>query len=387
MKASKQHSLGQYFTTNHELLEVVFQFIHNHPSNILEPSIGRGDIVQFISNRDCTVSFDMYEIDPTIPLLETIPKEDVIYADFLQATIDCKYKTIVGNPPYVKTRKGNLYIDFIRKCYDLLEYGGELIFIVPTDVFKLTGTAKLMIEMMKNGTFTDIYHPNNEKLFENASIDIIVFRYCKNPILEKCVAYNYRRMLIINNNGLITFQDVDSELHDKILLHDLFNVYVGLVSGKEEIYKNSTLGNIDVLNSEKTVDRYIYINEFPCDDTKINDYLLSHKTTLMARAIRKFDESNWYQWGAPRNIRIMETHAGEDCIYISTLTRKQNVAFLGKVQYFGGGLIMLKPKYSCDLNRIVDYLNSDAFKSNFTFSGRFKIGHRQLCYSFITNAV
>ena len=32
-----------------------------------------------------------------------------------------------------------------------------------------------------------------------------------------------------------------------------------------------------------------------------------------------------------------------------------------------------------DLKKIVEYLNSDTFKENYTFSGRFKIGHRQLC--------
>jgi hypothetical protein len=59
------------------------------------------------------------------------------------------------------------------------------------------------------------------------------------------------------------------------------------------------------------------------------------------------------------------------------------VSFLGKINYFGGGLIMLKPKKKCNLNNIVSYINSNAFKDNFMFSGRFKIGHRQICNSYI----
>ena len=39
--------------------------------------------------------------------------------------------------------------------------------------------------MMTNGTFTHIFHPHNEKMFDNASIDVIVFRYCKNSLIEK----------------------------------------------------------------------------------------------------------------------------------------------------------------------------------------------------------
>lgn len=383
MKKSKQHALGQYFTTHITLLEIIFQYIRNKSSIILEPSIGRGDIVQYINNHDNTIKFDMYEIDNTISLLETVSPSDVIYGDFLQQRFDRTYKTIVGNPPYVKTKTGNLYIDFIQKCYELLDYDGELIFIVPSDLFKLTRSAKMLNEMMNHGTFTDIYHPNNEKLFENASIDVMVFRYCKNSTLEKQVMYNNQPMTIVNNKGLITFQDIDSILEDRILLQDLFDVYVGLVSGKEEVYKNKSLGNIDIINDEDKVERYIYINEFPCKNIQINEYLLGHKSILISRAIRKFNETNWYEWGAPRNIRAMESCMGTECIYINTLTRKKNVAFLGKVQYFGGGLIMLKPKQPCNLVPIVEYLNSDIFKSNFTFSGRFKIGHRQLCYSMI----
>lgn len=48
-------------------------------------------------------------------------------------------------------------------------------------------------------------------------------------------------------------------------------------------------------------------------------------------------------------------------------------------------LIMLKPKKKCNLNNIVSYINSNTFKDNFMFSGRFKIGHRSLSNSFIPN--
>jgi len=44
---------------------------------------------------------------------------------------------------------------------------------------------------------------------------------------------------------------------------------------------------------------------------------------------------------------------------------------------------MLKPKKNCNLSSIVSYINSNAFKDNFIFSGRFKIGHRQISNSYI----
>ena len=116
---------------------------------------------------------------------------------------------------------------------------------------------------------------------------------------------------------------------------------------------------------------------------KINEYLLGRKTSLLERRIRKFNENNWFEWGAPRNIHIMKEHANKECIYIYNLTRNTNVAFVGKVNYFGGALLMLKPKKKYNLNKVVSYLNSNVFKDNFMFSNRFKIGHRQISNSFI----
>lgn len=377
------NKLGQYFTTNDELKEIVYKFILNNPQNILEPSIGQGDLVSYVINKLPKITFDMYEIDNKIKLLDKIEKKHVIYADFIKHDITKKYKTIIGNPPYVKINKRNLYIDFIEKCYNLLENNGELIFIIPSDFFKLTSASKLLNTMMTNGTFTHIYHPHNEKLFNNANIDIIIFRYNKNNSIEKTVLYNNKLHNIINTNGLITFSNKENT--NNIMFKDYFDIYVGLVNGKEEIYKNSELGNIKVLNGENKIDKYIYIEKYPCDDEKINKYLLDNKKKLLERKIKKFNENNWFEWGAPRNITTINKNIGKDCIYIYNLTRKKNISFIGNVEYFGGSLIMLLPKKECNLNNIITYLNSDIFKENFIFSGRFKIGHRQISNFFIPN--
>ena len=378
-----KHDLGQYFTTHNELKEKVFEFILNNPSNILEPSIGQGDLITFITEKTPITIFDMYEIDTKIKLLGEIQKDNVIYGDFMKQTITKTYKTIVGNPPYVRTKNGNLYIDFTEKCYNLLDNNGELIFIVPSDFLKLTSASKLLNTMMTNGSFTHIYHPHNEKLFENASIDVIVFRYCKNNSIEKKVLYNDKKLYITNSNGLITFGE--KENNNGVLFQDYFDIYVGLVSGKEDVYKNEKLGNIEVLNGEDKIDKYIYIEKYPCENEEINKHLSLHKTELIERGIRKFNENNWFEWGAPRNITTINANLGKECIYIYNLTRKTNVSFVGKVNYFGGGLIMLKPKKTCNLNNVVSFINSNTFKDNFMFSGRFKIGHRQICNSYIPN--
>jgi hypothetical protein len=105
----------------------------------------------------------------------------------------------------------------------------------------------------------------------------------------------------------------------------------------------------------------------------------------MERKIRKFHDRNWFEWGAPRNISTIRRFWGQSCIYVATLTRDTRVAFLGKVGYFGGGLLMMIPKH-CDkkitslktLEHIVAQFNSPEFQTNYRFSGRFKMGQRML---------
>jgi adenine-specific DNA-methyltransferase len=376
------HDLGQYFTTNLELKNRLVGMIKNGPDVILEPSIGRGDLIVSVKEKFPSSIIDMYEIDNSIELLNGIEKSDVIYGDFLKQDITKRYKTIIGNPPYVKTKNGNLHIDFTEKCYDLLENSGELIFIVPSDFLKMTSSVKLLQKMMSNGSFTDIFHPNKEKLFSNASVDIIVFRYCKNNLLDKIVNYNNEMKHISCKNGLISFS-IEKQNDTTQIISDYFDVYVGQVSGNEKIMKNMEFGNIDILNGENIVDKYIKLDIYPTENEKLNEYLIQHKEELINRGIRKFTEKNWYEFGSLRNVRIVENHIGKDCIYVKNLTRHKNIAFKGIVSYFGGGILMLYPKKNVILENVVDYLNSDGFKENFLFSGRFMIGQRQISNSYI----
>ena len=338
--------------------------------------MGRGDLIKYIQSITPNIEFDLYEIDETINFLPEIQKEQIHFGDFLQQEINNKYKTIIGNPPYVKTKTGNLYIDFIDRCYELLEDKGELIFIVPSDFIKLTSSGKVINKMMENGTFTHIIHPNKENLFDNASIDIIVFRYCKDNTLPKKILVNNEEKFLVNTNGILTF--TEQENTNMQTLSEYFNVYVGMVTGRESVYKNEEFGNITLLNKKDQRDKYIFMDKFPSNNEKLNIYMLTNKNTLINRKIKKFTEDDWFKWGAPRNQKNIENNMGKECIYVSNLTRSKEVAFVGKVEYFGGSLLMMVPKKKIDLKKIVEYLNSEKFKSNYMFSGRFKIGHKQL---------
>ena len=376
-----KHEKGQYFTTNLDLQKKVVEFVKNKPAEILEPSVGAGHLQVALAAAYPDVAFDTFEIDDTIKFLPDVKPE---IGDFLEQKLDKTYATIVGNPPYVKTKGKNLYLQFIDRCVDLLDVGGEMIMIVPSDVFKLTSAAKIITRMLSIGTFTDIYHPHNEKLFEGASIDVLVFRYMRDAKGSE-VMYNDKPMYLAAANGIVTFtKDKPGDVANIIRVSTYFTVHVGLVSGKEGVFK-SELGNVMVMNKRGTTNKYIMTAEFPTPDARINAHLTTHKDALIGRKIRKFNEGNWFEWGALRNIKTTADNMGKPCIYIYTLTRDKVVAWVDTVKHYGGSIIMLLPieKVPVDLQKTVTYLNSAEFRDQYTQAGRFKIGQKHVANAMI----
>jgi adenine-specific DNA-methyltransferase len=378
--------LGQYFTVSEDLQNTVTSLILNNPEIILEPSFGKGHLVTKVLESFPNTKIIGYEIDKDLSPVIQHKNITVTYSDFLQDTDHTNsesyrtntrsYRTIIGNPPYVKTSSGNLYIKFIEKCMGLLKESGELIFIVPSTFLKATSARNIVQNMISMGSFTHIYFPNKEKLFHGANIDVMIFRYQKGLISNR-IKINGRDMYSIFSDGIITFHDSPTLYSTKI--RDLFKVYVGLVSGKESVFRRD-IGNVDILCDKNVIGKYILITEFPSSDNNINKYMLEHKGELQSRKIRKFTEGNWWEWGALRNVKTIKENIGRPCIYVNNITRKGEVAFKGRVQLFGGKLLCLIPKsLNTDLDKVVDFLNSDVFKKNYTYSNRFKIGHRQLC--------
>ena len=234
---------------------------------------------------------------------------------------------------------------------------------------KLTSAASIIRHMGKEGSFTHFYFPHDEKLFDSASIDVVVFRYQKG-VFNHIAHVNDVETPYTISDGILHFGDANGQC-----VADLFDVYVGLVSGKDEVFK-VPFGNMAVLTDKDKVEKFIYGKATP----EIERHLEDHKEELMTRKIKRFSEDNWFEWGAPRNITHMERLMGKPCIYVRTLTRSAEPAFIGKVQYFGGALLCMVPKKSLDLAKVVEFLNKHETRKDYTYSGRFKMGHRQLCH-------
>lgn len=376
-KASSIKKLGQYFTVSPILQQFVFDKVKHKSSRLLEPSFGAGHLLKKFKDYNNDYPMVCYELDTTVqPIVECNSYQEYIYKDFTKQTLTEKFKTIIGNPPYIKGIKGNLYLQFIEQCYNYLQDDGELIFIVPSNFIKKTSAASLIETMIQNGSFTDFLFPHDEKLFDNASIDVMVFRYEKGLYTNKTIV-NGKQLFCNMNKGILTFSE---RYETGISVDEEFHVYVGLVSGKDAVFKVS-FGNITILNDKNTQETYLFTESFPTGNEEVNHHLLTHKTDLLSRKIRKFNDKNWFEWGAPRNLSNIRKHWGKPCIYVKTLTRHKEIAFSGTVQYFGGSLLCLvpkKPMTETELNTKIAYFNSSKFQENYIYAGRMKIGHKQI---------
>lgn len=386
----KQKENGQYFTTNTSLLQSVLDFVRNEDGPILEPSFGEGHIIQYFKTNGIKRPFVAVEIDKELKPLEGIEERTtIIYDDFLSYESDTKFHTIVGNPPYFKMKTNpnkqsilkctNIYVAFIEKAYSLLEEQGELIFIIPSDFFKLTSATKLKEMMMDNGSFTDIYHPQKENLFKNASQDVIVFRYqkgCNNATTK----YNNDIVSLKLSNGNIYIQSNNINQDDFVKMEDIFDIKVGMVSGAEKVFANEEHGNVSILTSSGTK-KEILLTDFPCETSEVFNYLSAFKEQLITRKIKKFNHDNWYQWGCLRNIKFMTEKTGDACIYAKVLTRAKDVFFVGQVGYYDGSLLCMYPKDTVSqqqIEKIKIYLNSNEALKHFLYSGRYKVGQKTL---------
>lgn len=381
--------IGKFYTISPELQDYVYQLVKYKGSHLLEPSFGAGHLLIKFLDLDVNYPMTCYEIDKNSkPMVNFNQYQKIIYGDFTHIDLETspKFKTIIGNPPYAKYGTSNLYIKFIEMAFKLLQPRGELIFIVPSEFLKLTSSSYIISQMGKHGSFTHFYFPHDETLFDSANVDVVLFRYERDLHINTATVDNKGHISnkICNiKNGIITFTVKVGE--GGFLLGGIFNIYVGMVSGNDKIYK-VPFGNIDLLINRNRTERFIFPESYPTGNNEIDQYLYDQKDILYQRKIKKFDEYNWYKWGAPRSLSAIRENMGRDCVYVRNIARKGDIAFRGTVQYFGGALICLLPKGNISnniLDNVINYLNSKEVRQNYSYSGRFKIGHRLLTNLYI----
>lgn len=368
--------IGQYFTKDERLQTKVLQLCKNSGA-FLEPSAGEGHLVSVFEKNYQNIT--ALELDSTLkPCCAT----SIIYMDFFDYSVLNTFDTIFGNPPYLKNRSlpstikdklaatsrlsnCNIFYNFIEKSFWHLRDRGEIIFIIPREFTNSTRATPLRELLFKYGTITDFIDYEEDKFFKGAAPSVVIIRYEKGNLSHKT---NYERQGAIKHlneklhNGSYLFVE-DGSLKRQPL-SNFFEIKVGIVSGLNSFYERDSYFSIPIICSDflKTgkkrnfifVDTYL-LEEIQREDPVLFNYLISNKEALITRRIKIFDESNWYHWGAIRNLKQMQEPG--KCIYVNAKTREQKPFFVGDRGYYDGSILALYPKEELDLYFWCDLLN------------------------------
>ncbi|QID17689.1 class I SAM-dependent methyltransferase [Nitrogeniibacter mangrovi] len=345
-------NLGQVFTPP-AIVELMLGLRANH-GRILEPSAGAGAFSERLPG--CVA----IEFDPRVA------RAHMRVEDFFAYPASERFDTVIGNPPYVRfqdippaTRarldmthfdgRSNLFLFFIEKAIRHLDVGGELIFIVPREFIKLTAARKLNRWLFECGTITHWIETGDTRIFDGAVPNCAIFRFergnfSRRTLLRTLDEAAWSTREFVEMDGQLAFAPEPMS----VPLASLFTVKVGAVSGADRLFEHPE-GNVDFVHS-KTIDsghtrRMLYNLRHPALDP--------HKTTLLARRIKPFDESNWWTWGR----HYPATDAPR--IYVNARTRRDAPFFLHPATAFDGAILALFARDpAMDLAHAVSLLNT-----------------------------
>ncbi|MEO0138837.1 MAG: N-6 DNA methylase [candidate division WOR-3 bacterium] len=365
----------------------------------------------------------------------------IIAGDFLTYDFGQRFDLIIGNPPYVhfnrlpikmanvvrdiiKTAEGDIYYAFIIRAISLLNWGGELIYIVPYHFFYNTYAKSVREALLRYGKIEIIIDLDEVRLFDKENPETVIFKFKKGKFLPSSERIKLLKVKTRKTNASEIYQKaIDSlkkgksnELFDfheiphflnpepwssfafdipefpSVKLKDIAKVGVGLVSGFDEafIIKGDVKLNPEELElvkrfvKAKNCKRFIvdgYENYILIDDTIRDENEFKSKYPNVYRKILPFKEKmlkrylpkgkKWFQWQALRNYGFLRGNPNKKRIYVPTLDRKPYNRFsLGDENLLpAGDVLFIQPYNEEDLYFLLGYLNGEFFRMYYLSRG------------------
>ena len=380
-------ALGQVFTPP-AVVEAMLGLVRNR-GRVLEPACGDGAFFRHFPGA-IGIEIDARHAPPGARAM-----------DFFPLPVAEQFATVIGNPPYVRyqdisteTRRltgasrldgrANLYLFFIEKCLAHLAPGGELIFITPRDFLKATSAVPLNRALHAVGTITDFIDLGDLKLFSGATPNCAIWRFERGDFSRRTrfaalgtadgiaglrrLAWEERHF--VESGGHLLFTCGDYALH----LADIAFVKVGAVSGADELYTSQAHGNREFVCSAtaKTGETRRMLWCAPGEPPPAA--LLPHKARLLARRIKPFDESNWWQWGRGYH------QSAQPRVYVNNKTRQPQPFFVHRCTHYDGAVMAIFPRDpTVDVRLLAQALNGvDWADLGFVCDGRFLFTQRSL---------
>lgn len=193
--------LGQYFSTNKELLQDLLELAGNQ-HKIIEPFAGNCDLINFLNFEN--IDLELYDIDPKLP--------NIIKRNTFLDVPDFNHKFVITNPPYLaknKSKDKSIFQKFeeddLYKCFIKILCGFDTsgILIIPVNFWSSSrkNDTKLRKEFLIKFQIIKLYI-FEKPMFEDTSCSVCSFLFKKRTeIIEDfkiktiCISENYRKKI------------------------------------------------------------------------------------------------------------------------------------------------------------------------------------------------
>jgi hypothetical protein len=277
---------GIFFTPKTIIKKFVEKIDFTYIKNILEPSCGSCEIIDYLDKLNDYLDIDGIEINniiyEKIKLIQFKNKINIINQDFTKYNTDKKYDLIIGNPPYFVCNKEivpneyknyiigrpNIFCIFILHSLTLLSDNGIMAFIIPNSFLNSYYYSSIREHLIQNGNILNIidFEKDNKFIDTQQTTIGLIFQKTNNKTISP---YSLK----IENNYIFT--------GNLLKLHTIFegsttlqklglNVKTGNIvwNEKKELLTNDNTKTMLIYNSNITKNNELNIMEFSNKDKK-----------------------------------------------------------------------------------------------------------------------
>lgn len=234
----KERSKKGIFFTPKSLRTILFKNIRSdfRPADILEPSCGSGEFLVDCRAKYPSADIIGVELDSRLADIskKNVPDATIINEDFLKWKSEKQFDFIVGNPPFVQTKRvfsqasigrSNLYIEFLYKCLtNHLKSDGILAMILPSTIMNgcfskptrnlILTKQILFFDTIRDHNFKDTSAGVSILILKNTFSDNVRFNF-EGILTDKA---DYLRELVANRSKI---KDLDVRLQYGIMTKSL----------------------------------------------------------------------------------------------------------------------------------------------------------------------
>ena len=180
-----------FYPTPRHIGRLMVEKIKNYPKKVLEPSAGRGDLIDIMRNwHRCEfehVDICAIEIDKDLRSILRGKQAKVIDTDFLAFSGPDKFDLIIANPPFDNGHK------HLLKAIEIM-YSGQIIFLLNAETIKnsFSNSRKLLVRKLEELNAEIEYIPNafhdaeRKTDVEVALVNIVIDRKVEDDIFAGC---------------------------------------------------------------------------------------------------------------------------------------------------------------------------------------------------------